>query len=134
MADSPDQTCTTRKRQRSSDRISVLPDDIIVRILSFVSMEEAVATSILSKRWRPLWTLVPIIDLPDFDFDSSDIQELFIEFVRNVLRFNKAVSLEKLRIQCNPDYASCAHTCICTATERDVQELDIYSFETDTFH
>ncbi|XP_017979718.1 PREDICTED: F-box/FBD/LRR-repeat protein At4g00160 [Theobroma cacao] len=106
MADSPDQTCTTRKRQRSSDRISVLPDDIIVRILSFVSMEEAVATSILSKRWRPLWTLVPIIDLPDFDFDSSDIQELFIEFVRNVLRFNKAVSLEKLRIQCNPDYAS----------------------------
>ncbi|KAH9621409.1 hypothetical protein KSS87_012543 [Heliosperma pusillum] len=37
------------------DRISGLPDDIILTFLSPMGMKEAAKTSILSKRWRYLW-------------------------------------------------------------------------------
>ena len=34
------------------DKISQLPDDILLHILSFISIDEAVKTTILSKRWQ----------------------------------------------------------------------------------
>ncbi|XP_057426362.1 F-box/FBD/LRR-repeat protein At4g26340-like [Lotus japonicus] len=44
------------------DRISTLTDDLLCRILSFLPTEQAVATSILSKRWKPIWISVPVLD------------------------------------------------------------------------
>ncbi|KAL7098307.1 hypothetical protein ACP275_09G008600 [Erythranthe tilingii] len=44
------------------DRLSVLPDDLLVYILSFLSLKEATMTSILSSRWRYLWTFIPKLD------------------------------------------------------------------------
>lgn len=38
------------------DRVSDLPDEILVSILSLLTMREAVATCILSRRWRNMWT------------------------------------------------------------------------------
>ncbi|VVB05920.1 unnamed protein product [Arabis nemorensis] len=43
----------------STSGISELPEDLVLKILSFFSIEHVVMTSLLSRRWRSLWTRVP---------------------------------------------------------------------------
>nr|XP_043629881.1 F-box/LRR-repeat protein At5g02910-like [Erigeron canadensis] len=51
-------------REEDVCRISNLPDPILHLILSGLeSTEEAIRTSILSKRWRDLWTSAPSLDM-----------------------------------------------------------------------
>ncbi|MED6158442.1 hypothetical protein PIB30_032766 [Stylosanthes scabra] len=58
------------------DRISALPDVILLHILSFLRSKTVVATSILSRRWRNLWPYVPAVDLDDSLFRGKG--ELFV--------------------------------------------------------
>lgn len=51
------------------DRISELLDAIILHILSFLCTLDAIRMSIVSKRWRSMWTLVTVLDF----CDSGDI-------------------------------------------------------------
>ncbi|CAN6895341.1 unnamed protein product [Brassica oleracea] len=44
------------------DRISSLPEELLVTILLLVPIKNAVATMILSKRWRYIWMMLPRID------------------------------------------------------------------------
>lgn len=46
---------------------STLPDEILYNSLSFLPTEQAVATSVLSKIWRPLWLSLTNINL---DYES----------------------------------------------------------------
>ncbi|XP_057772070.1 F-box/LRR-repeat protein At3g26922-like [Salvia miltiorrhiza] len=59
----------------SLDRLSDLPDALILEILSLLSssIRDVVRTTILSKRWKDLWTTVP-----RFDFDFCDEDPNFI--------------------------------------------------------
>ncbi|KAF3561189.1 hypothetical protein DY000_02011001 [Brassica cretica] len=43
----------------NADRISELPEALILRILCLLPMKVAIATSLLSKQWRYLWKLMP---------------------------------------------------------------------------
>ncbi|XP_057417782.1 putative F-box/FBD/LRR-repeat protein At5g25850 [Lotus japonicus] len=56
-------------------RISTLPDGILHHILSFLSIEEAVATSALSKTWMPLWLSLTSISLKHRERRFINIEE-----------------------------------------------------------
>ncbi|CAH8353150.1 unnamed protein product [Eruca vesicaria subsp. sativa] len=109
---------SSKKRQTKrigveEDKISALPDDLLVKILSLVPTKYAVATIILSKRWRYIWTMVPKLDYNmndgihnkvgflDFLFGNS-YQRWFLRFINESLRVHKAPVLEKLGIELGP--------------------------------
>jgi hypothetical protein len=53
---------------QNPDRISSLRDDILIKILSLMTVREAAVTDVLSTRWRHLWESVDhlILDMHTF--------------------------------------------------------------------
>ncbi|XP_024631343.1 putative FBD-associated F-box protein At5g56820 [Medicago truncatula] len=72
------------------DRLGSLPDDILTRILSSVPTKQAVATSILSKRWIHLWRYVPVLDFTETNMEDLESVRRFKEFVSSFLLLRKA--------------------------------------------
>ncbi|XP_007021398.2 PREDICTED: putative FBD-associated F-box protein At3g50710 isoform X2 [Theobroma cacao] len=120
------------KHQRSPesclDRISQLPDHLIEHILSFLPTKDAVATSILSKRWYPFWTKLPVLHVEDSTRCETRRQTRvkFKQFVSRVLLLNEAASLHKFRLDCRPIYEpKCFNNWVCSAINKGVREIDI---------
>ena len=63
-----------------SDRLSSLPDDLIHKILSFIYIEDAIRTSILSTRWRYIWT-----SSPNLNFENLNRGSRISKFFSSVL-------------------------------------------------
>ncbi|KAG2263207.1 hypothetical protein Bca52824_070286 [Brassica carinata] len=82
------------------DNISHLPDDLLLRILSLNTTKEVMATSLLSRRWRSLWTLVPGLKYEDNDHNGD--YKLFTQFVYKSFLSNKAPVLEHLHLSVGP--------------------------------
>uniref|UniRef100_M4CQJ1 FBD domain-containing protein n=1 Tax=Brassica campestris TaxID=3711 RepID=M4CQJ1_BRACM len=66
-------------REGGKDLISSLPEPLLVHILSFLTTEHAVWTSVLSSRWRHLWKWVPRLELDSFDFTNDKVCVDFID-------------------------------------------------------
>ncbi|CAI9274882.1 unnamed protein product [Lactuca saligna] len=62
------------------DRLSSLPDDLIHKILSFISLRQAIELSVLSSRWRFIWT-----SLPYLNFNEPHSSPHSLKFVSNAL-------------------------------------------------
>ncbi|CAG7879999.1 unnamed protein product [Brassica rapa] len=72
------------------DRISPLPDDLILKILSFPPTKVAITTSLLSKRWRDVWKHVPKLEY--FAPRAST-------FIQNFLILHKAPVLKTMHVE-----------------------------------
>ncbi|CAN1312428.1 Putative F-box/FBD/LRR-repeat protein At4g03220 [Linum perenne] len=66
----------------TTDRLTNLPESIILHILSFLDTKSSVQTSLLSRSWRSLWKQVAVLDL---NRSSSPDSSSFYKFVDNVL-------------------------------------------------
>ncbi|GLT94288.1 hypothetical protein SLE2022_120370 [Rubroshorea leprosula] len=63
------------------DRLSNLPGNLILCILTLIDTKEAVKTSILSKRWSHLWTCLPKLHFDSQSFKTLDSFKKFVSFV-----------------------------------------------------
>ncbi|CAI9285279.1 unnamed protein product [Lactuca saligna] len=105
------------------DLISNMPDAILVLILSRLkSTKTAIRSSILSRRWRNLWTAVPSVDIQDGEKFKKN---KFKEFVYWVLA-SKTVDLDSFRLRCDGYYnMSTVLRWIHMALTRNVKQLDL---------
>ncbi|XP_010473935.1 PREDICTED: putative FBD-associated F-box protein At1g05080 [Camelina sativa] len=92
------------EKGRIEDRISSLPDDLLVSILLFLPTKEAVSTMILSKRWRSIWTMLPELEYIDSDYKQlpGKKKESIWWFLDESLQLHKAPLLQRLIIELGP--------------------------------
>ncbi|CAN7043114.1 unnamed protein product [Brassica oleracea var. botrytis] len=116
-------TCQEIKEKVCEDRISVLPDALLVQILLLLPIKEAVATSILSKPWRCIWTLMPKLVCKDTKHTNSKSVWWFFE---QSLQLHKSPILEHLEVKlgsrCPADVD--VGKLILKAVERNIRLLD----------
>ncbi|XP_021740216.1 F-box/FBD/LRR-repeat protein At5g56420-like [Chenopodium quinoa] len=109
---------STSKKSKASmrndgrDRLSELPDEILVHILSFLPILDAVRTVSIC-RFGNLWTLIPSLVFKETEFfvpkywpgGAIDIDEQiprFTRFVRNVLMLHKGLPVNKFLLEIDP--------------------------------
>ncbi|XVF18883.1 hypothetical protein REPUB_Repub11eG0061700 [Reevesia pubescens] len=118
--------------------ICLLPDAILHHILSFLPTKEAVATSILSKRWHSLWTWARVLDFEDSPSCKTNGKHriAFMQFVYRALILNRVVSLGKFRLKCDIIHGpSCLNTWIHGAILKEiVREMHISISATQESH
>ncbi|XP_076897280.1 FBD-associated F-box protein At5g60610-like [Bidens hawaiensis] len=114
-----------------TDRLSSLPDDLIHKILSFLDITDAIGSSVLSPRWRYIWTSMPYLRLSSEDFTKLPA---FSKFVANVLsrRDNLAeVYSVELSFRCTVSQA--VKRFLSYAVSHNVQQLSMVCFPEKDF-
>ncbi|KAE9461758.1 hypothetical protein C3L33_06328, partial [Rhododendron williamsianum] len=95
----------SKRRRRSSrskstvDRISKLTDSLLVHILSFLPIEDAIKTQVLSKRWKYLCTFLPSLVFRCCLSENRD-EDGFIVFVDETLILCNCSKLKKFAFHC----------------------------------
>ncbi|XP_059650276.1 F-box/LRR-repeat protein At4g14103-like [Cornus florida] len=127
-----------RQMGRNEDRISNLPSSLMAHILSFLPTKDAVATGILSTKWKYTWTTITNLDFDDeLLLESINLQKCtkrklrvvemsFINFVNRVLLRN-LTDLHTFRLRCTRSYdVSNLNFFISTALARNLRELHLF--------
>ncbi|KAL8549980.1 hypothetical protein ACS0TY_008706 [Phlomoides rotata] len=82
------------------DRLSELPQSLILHILSFLRMRDVVKTTLLSKRWENLWTTLPCLNFSDIISEDDELDSNRVRnFVNRALLFWKGTKLLKFIIE-----------------------------------
>ncbi|KAH1240954.1 putative F-box/LRR-repeat protein [Glycine max] len=111
----------TIESKAGQDRISELPDDVVYHILSFLTIKEAIATSLLSTRWRFLWTMLPSLHIDC----SKPIMKLYhsVDVFLGLFRTQK---ISRFHLRCNNDCClSYAEEWVNAVVSRKVEHVNI---------
>ncbi|KAG9439189.1 hypothetical protein H6P81_019354 [Aristolochia fimbriata] len=134
------------------DRISTLPEPILLHILSFLPTKFSIRTSVLSKRWRYLWTYVPTLDFDDSEapffkedqvlldmifspaelylIEDKERDERFAEVVDEFLMLRNRIDIHKFRLWYSGNlFASRLRVWFKAAGTLNTKELDIGIFK-----
>ncbi|CAI9111558.1 OLC1v1011809C1 [Oldenlandia corymbosa var. corymbosa] len=109
MADFQLRKCAKSEQTHEEDRISLLPTEILLYILSFLKLKEVARASLVSKRWMGFWMFAV-----QLDFDASKVlkqlsalddnnvlrekRRWYVEWVNKVLQSHKAMVIDEFRI------------------------------------
>ncbi|KAK6253024.1 hypothetical protein QUC31_014744 [Theobroma cacao] len=132
------------------DRISDLPDVVLHQILFFLPIKTIAQTSVLSKRWRSLWSSFPDLDFTSIDptgvsstnikpsnekrSSSHSLSAKRMDFISQVLALrDKHSDLRILRFRA-PLSFSRLNGLIRRAIRQNVQELDVEVATDDYFN
>ncbi|KAI8021650.1 putative F-box/LRR-repeat protein [Camellia lanceoleosa] len=133
----PKRPKTRSNRTNGVDRISMLPDSLLIHILSFLpTIEDAIETGVLSKRWQYLWTSLPSLLFSYPDFGSDIYYDRLVEFARFVdktLVLCNCSKLKKFMVQFDYDsrFASNVNLWIRFATRNATEKLQLYLYSGD---
>lgn len=121
------------------DRISRMPDSILCHILSFLSTKAAVRTSILSSRWKLVWTSLPNLMFNDSlcyrsdGTSNNDALTRFENFVDRMLLSN-STSINRFSLHCwKLRYLSRLKFWVALAIMRNVREIEVELVVADPF-
>ncbi|KAG7564391.1 F-box domain [Arabidopsis suecica] len=106
-----------------------LPNDLLVQILSFLPTKQAVSTSLLSKRWRTLFSLVHNLDFDEpISGRPEDIRKSFNDFVDSSLAYLGVNYIKKFSLKHTEKYLEGPDIdrWICKAVEHGVSELHLH--------
>nr|XP_011463856.1 PREDICTED: F-box/LRR-repeat protein At3g59190-like isoform X1 [Fragaria vesca subsp. vesca]XP_011463857.1 PREDICTED: F-box/LRR-repeat protein At3g59190-like isoform X1 [Fragaria vesca subsp. vesca]XP_011463858.1 PREDICTED: F-box/LRR-repeat protein At3g59190-like isoform X1 [Fragaria vesca subsp. vesca]XP_011463859.1 PREDICTED: F-box/LRR-repeat protein At3g59190-like isoform X1 [Fragaria vesca subsp. vesca]XP_011463860.1 PREDICTED: F-box/LRR-repeat protein At3g59190-like isoform X1 [Fragaria len=124
-------------KRRIEDRISGLPDAILCHILSLCTTREAVQTSVLSHRWKNVWSSVPILDLDEQKYHMDYVNRTlpsplryvassFAQFVNGLLSLRSPINIHRFHLKTTmTSDASLIYDWISTAVKQNVVELDL---------
>lgn len=124
-----------RSKDNSSgiDRISTLPKPLLSHILSLLPTKYAVATSVLSTRWKFLWTSITNLNFDDesgYKYTKEVVnmkRQKFTQFVNRVLLLLDSPCMQSFRLKCHHEHCDpfYLNSWICVAIRHTVQELDL---------
>ncbi|XP_074305274.1 F-box/LRR-repeat protein At3g59190-like [Silene latifolia] len=90
------------------DRISSLPDELLGHMLSFLPTTFAVTTSILSTRWRYLFTLTTCLSFEDKSLVARhkklEVSRRFKKYVDHILELHQISPIKKFSLVCHDTY------------------------------
>lgn len=107
------------------DRISSLPNSLLIYILSFIPTKFGFRTTVLSKRWKDLWAFVFDGSMLDAPMQTPDYDKSFMNFVTKVFFFHRPLCIKRFHLKDGGIDVSRVHTWISVLTARGVEEVDI---------
>ncbi|KAL5708747.1 hypothetical protein ACHQM5_019510 [Ranunculus cassubicifolius] len=112
------------------DRFSSLPDNILQYIISFLPTKYAVGSSVLSTRWKYLWTSIHKFDFYDKltysgckSINYLKRKTMFTDFVDQVLQLNDVRNIHKFVLICKGCDAAHFNEWMSNIMRRKVEEL-----------
>ena len=95
--------------QIHEDRISQLPRDILISIISRLSLREATSTCILSTRWRHLHTYITQLNFPKYVHKINEISTLsnYESMVDHVLNSHRGSRIKEFSLNGEGNFESC---------------------------
>ncbi|XP_045799182.1 FBD-associated F-box protein At4g10400-like [Trifolium pratense] len=108
----------------TEDRISSLPDPILHHILSFLPTKFAATTTILSKRWNPLWLSIPTLNFDDTSFEDYISFRHFVSTV--FLLRDITLPIRSFNLNCLPSNPYDINRFVYAAVQRGgIEKLDL---------
>ncbi|RAL42446.1 hypothetical protein DM860_016733 [Cuscuta australis] len=104
-------------------KLNDLDKDVLSHILSFLTLEQAIQTSILCKRWQYIWVPHPVLKLKQKRAQSS---YGFLKFVQKIMTLRGSSKLVKFKLKTQLDSSSTIEYLISAAGKCDVEECGLH--------